>query len=343
MAKRQARPVDIEVVDAPASPDQQLVTTDGDKLREFLGGLSTFFKRAGELERAAKERLDRARQLTAPTDAASDEKLQVFIRETKTEITTAEEHWTITAVVHNLHRRLTSARGRTTGKDSKGIPIGMLDQAGAIAQTLHNRYVEDAKRKAREEEDRLRREAEERARQDRERELARLEEEAVKAEAASADLSERETSFTKLVAAGGNSSDAARTVGYKDPDAQAARLLKAPKIVAAIESLRQAANLRKQAAATAAMPVEVEKVEVRPDITRAAGSYDLTTWSGEVFDEDALVAAVLDPRTRATLGIPSDIVTIKATKINEYAGSMQELINKWPGVRAVKKTTTVGR
>lgn len=343
MAKKQARPVDIEVVDAPASPDQQLVSTDGDKLREFLGGLSRFFARAGEIERSAKERLDVARQFKAPTDAASDEKIQVALRETKAEIAVAEEHWTITAVVFNLHRRLTSARGRTTGKDSKGVPIGMLDQAVAILQNHHNRYTEDAKRKAREEEDRLNREAEERARADRERELARLEEEAVKAETQRQDLSERETTFAKLVAGGGNSSDAARTAGYKDPDAQAARLLKTPKIVEAIAQLRTAANLRKQATATRAMPVEVEKVEVRPDITKAAGSYDLTTWSAEVFDEDALVAAMLDPRTRATLGIPSDIVTVKPTKLNEYAGSLQELINKWPGVRAVKKTTTVGR
>lgn len=340
--KRQAaRPIDVEVLDAPASEDHELVAAEGTRLRTFLGGLVPFFKKAGEIERAAKERLDVARQLKAPTDAASDEKIQVFIRTVSTEIAGAEDHWSITTAVHGLHRMLTAARGRVTGKDSKGNPTGMLDQAKQLAQNLHNRYVEDAKRKAREEEDRLNREAEDRARQDREAELKRLEEEAVKAEAASPELSERERSFVDLVAFGRNSSDAARSAGYKNPDEQAARLLKTPKIVKAIDAKRQAAKIREQASATQAMPVQVEKAVVQPDVTRAAGAHDRTTHGAEITDEQALIVAVLDPMTRTRLGIPADIVMINPTKVNEYGKSLKELINTWPGVRHTKKTSTI--
>lgn len=343
MAQKQpaARLSDVEVVDEPASPDQQLVSTDGDKLRTFLGGLSTFFKRAGELERAAKERLDRARQLTPPTDAASDEKIQVFIRESKDEINVAEDHWTIAAVLHHLHRTVTTARSRTTGKDSKGTPLGMLDQAAQLAQNLHNRYVEDERRRADQEQDRLRRDAEQRARDDQAREAQRLDEEAVKAEAASPDLSERETTFVTLVAAGRYSSDAARIAGFKDPDAQAARLFKMPKIVAVIDGLRTAATLRQQASATRQMPLRVETPVVRPNISRAAGTHDRTTYAAEVYDTDLFMSALLDPRTRTTLGIPSDVATFDQVKLNENARSMKELISKWPGVRLKTNTSTV--
>jgi hypothetical protein len=343
MAKKQAArvaPIDIDVESAQASQDQQLVSTDSASLRSFLGGLTAFFTKAGELERAAKERLDMARQLKAPTDAASDEKIQHFIRDAKAEIKVVEDHWTITAVVHTLHRKLTAARNRVTSKDAKGLPVGMLDEAAAIAQKLHNRYVEDEQRRAKQEEDRLREEAEARARQDRENELARLEAQALALESTNPDLSERETTFTSRVAAGSNASDAARIAGYKDPDTQAVRLLKTPKIVSAIEGLRAAANLRKQATATKAMPVQVETTTVRPNITKAAGATDRTTHGAEVFDTDALIVAVLDPMMRTRLGIPADIVSINESKVNEYGGSLKELINTWPGVRHTKKTST---
>lgn len=341
-ATARAKPIDIEVLDAPAHPDQQLVTAAGDKLREFLGGLTRFFETAAQIERGAKERLDRAKQLKLPTDAAADEKIQLFIRESKDEITAAEEHWTITAVVHNLHRQLTSARGRSTGKDSKGVPIGMLDQAAAIAQNLHNTYTEAEKRRARAEEDRITREREDAARQEQARVAAQLEEQALAAEKKSPELSERETTFVDgILRLGLRATAAAERAGFKNPAAAGERLMNTPKISQALDAKKAATVLREQATATREMPVDVERHVERPNISRAAGGYDRTTWSGEVFDEDLIVAAVLDPRIRATLGIPADIVTINRVKINEYGSSMQELINKWPGVRAVKKTTTV--
>lgn len=341
-ATRKDKPIDVEVLDAPTNTDQQLVTTDGDKLREFLGGLTRFFTTAMQLERQAKERLDRARQLTPPADAESDVKIQTFIRESKAEIKVAEDHWTIAAVLHHLHRTVTAARGRTTGKDTKGVPTGMLDQAADIAQQLHNRYVEDENRKARLEEDRLRREAEDRARQDRERELARLEEQAVVAEGKSPELSERETSFVDLVfRLGLGNTDAARRAGFKNPEQAGERLMGTPKILAALDAKKRAAVIREQATATKEMPISIEAPSVRPNIIRTAGGFDRSTYSADIYDADAFISALLDPRTRTTLGIPADVATFLQPKMNEYATAMKELINKWPGVRLHKKTSTV--
>lgn len=342
MAKKQgARLPDIEVVEA--SDDQQLVRSESDKLRTFFGGLTAFFKTATAIEKTAKEQLDRARQLKPPTDSASDEKIQLFIRESKDQIGVAETHWNGPASsLHALHRLITAARGRVTGKDSKGNPTGMLDQAAGIAQRLHNRYVEDEQRRVREEQDRLNREAEERARVERERELARLEEDALKHEAAMPDLSERERLFVDYYTGPyQNASRAAQQAGFQNPDAQAARLLKTSKIVRAIEAKRKANTLRDQVAATRKMPLQVETERVQPNISRAAGVHDRTTHGAEVFDEQALLVAALDPMTRTRLGIPADIVTINRSKVNEYGGSLKELIDKWPGVRHTKKTTTV--
>lgn len=346
MAKRQAqasRPVDIEVVDAPASTDQSLITTSGDKLRTFLGGMSTFFKRAGEIERAAKERLERVRLLKppAPGDAAADEKLQIEIRTCRSEIKVAEEHWLITTAIHDLHRLMTSARGRTTGKDSKGNAIGMLDQAQAIAQRLHNDYVDAENRRVRAEEDRIRREREETARQEQERQAAQLEADAVKAEESSPELSERERQFVDRVHAGATPQRAAEAVGFRDALKTAARLTSSPKIQAALKAKEDAERLRNQATATREMPVEIEAPQVTRNVTRVAGGFDRSSYSAVVDDPDAFIAAVLDPRTRTTLGIPTDVVTFDQTKMNDYAKSMKTLIEKWPGVRLKKSTTTV--
>lgn len=316
----------------PANTDQALVSPDTDKLLDFMKGLARFFGRATELEKLAKERLDVAKQLKLkpPTNAAEDAKVQVAHRESKLARKQIDDHWGITAVVHGLHRKLTAARERGGA---------IADEATQITQALHNRYVEDANRKAREEQDRINREAEERARSDREKELARLEAEAVKAEAASADLSERETRFVELVSTDLNTPTvAARSVGYKDPELQAERLMKSPKILGAITAARSAAAIRKQATARREMPLDVERTTVKPDVTRATpGGFDRSTYSGEILDERRFVDAVCEGRD----GIPRDVLMINPVKLNEYARSMQELMNKWPGVRAKKTTTTV--
>jgi hypothetical protein len=332
MAKKTPKVHTPEVLPA-VRQDQQLISEDTTKLQGWLAaGVARFLVRAGELEALAKERLDVARQMKTkpPTTAEQDAKVQIELRSSKVARKQIDEHWTITQLVHQLHRRLTSMRE---------IGGGMADESATILQGLHNRYVEDAQRAAREEQDRINREAEERARVDREKELARLEAEAVKVEANSPALSERETRFVELVASDLNTPTvAARAAGYKDPDVQADRLMKAVKIIAAIAAKRIAADVRKQADARRAMPLEVEVETVRPDVTRATpGGFDRATWSGEVLDAKKFRDAVFE----GAHGIPRDVLMIDPTKLNEYARSMHEKMNVWPGVRAKKTTTTV--
>lgn len=342
MAKKKPAPApDIEVLPADTTPDpetQQLTTATG-QLQTFLGSMARFITGATELEKRAKEQLDIAKQLKAPTNGDEDAHVQVVIRNAKLTRKQIDEHWGIAQVVHGIHRMMTARR-------EKGGQLA--DQAAQTAQTLHNRYVDEQNRKAREETERLRREAVAREEEERAREQERLEAEAVKREEASTDLSEREKAFVDFLVldihAGttqGNPQRAAERAGYRDALKTAARLTSSPKIQAAVKAKQEAEAIRKQAAARKNRPSEVHVEPVRPDISRAPGSFDRSTYSAEVFDVDQFMAALLDPVQRTRLGIPADIATFQQTKLNEHARDLKELMNKWPGVRAVKKTTTV--
>jgi hypothetical protein len=190
-----------------------------------------------------------------------------------------------------------------------------------------------------EENERRRQEAERNARIEREREQAELEQKAIEAEEASPTLSEREEAFVNSqIALGLGPTDAARRAGFKNPEQAAERLMKLAKIREALDAKKRAAAIREQAAAKKEQPVDVQFEEERPNITRATpGGFDRTSHSGEVLDERLFVEAVIGGRH----GIPADVLMVNQAKLNEYARSMQELINRWPGVRHKKTTTTV--
>jgi hypothetical protein len=306
----------------------QVATTEGGLVATFLKGLTEFFNRARDLEAGAKRTLEEARKWKAPTNGDQYKALVERVRAATAAKREIEEHWQITATVSRFHRRLTAARERG---------ITLLDEATALGTQLHNAYAEQERRRAREEEDRQRREAEERARLDRERELARLDAAALDAEAQSADLSDREARFVDYYTGPYPSpARAAQQAGYKNPDHAAAKLLSLDKILKAIEAKRDALRLREQAAAKRTAPVEIERVSVKADVAKG----DTSRWSADVFDAGLLIAAVLDPLTRTRLGIPADVVTVDAVKLNEYARALHEQLDRWPGVRA-KKTTSI--
>lgn len=332
MAKKQATSKaapDVEVVDAPANDEQTLVAADTNKLRTFMAGMVKFFTTAAALETKAKGQLAIAKALKPPVDAESDAAVQVVIRDSKMARTAINEHWSIATVVHGLHRRMTAARERG------GV---LADQAATIAQNLHNRYVEDAKRKAREEEERINREREQAAAAERQRQLDELERDALMREMEMENLSEREQRFVELVWQGFNTpATAARNVGYAKPEQQGARLMESEKIKKAIAAKQDAERVRTQARAIADKPLEVRRETVAADVTKATGTGgDTTRWSGEVLDERLFIEAVVGGRH----GIPLDCLTINQSKLTEYATSMHELIDRWPGVRAKKTTTT---
>ena len=60
-----------------------------------------------------------------------------------------------------------------------------------------------------------------------------------------------------------------------------------------------------------------------------------TTYSAIIFNADAFVAAAVT----GGFGIPADCLMPNPVKLNEYARSLRERIDAWPGVRLSKKTS----
>lgn len=323
MAKKAATPevLDMALVDVSAE-DQKLVADAGMAIRTFFSGLAAFFGTARDLEVTAKANLEKAKTLKAPTNGDEDAVIVEFVRDVAAHNKQVEDHWGITAIVSGFHRKLTAKRTLATSAD---------EEARKIGTGLHNTYTEAERRRAAAETERQRRENEQRALDEQNAKAAALEAEAVAREEASAGLSEREQMFVDLYVLNGNVLQAAQRAGYKDAMKQAARLITLPKIAAAIKAKQEAMTLRQQATAERAKPVEVETVQVKAD-TNTRG--DTTTWSGEVLDAQALVEAFRSGK----YGIPADVLTVNAVKLNEYARSLHERMDLWPGVRANKKT-----
>lgn len=308
------------------SPEVAAVNAEGSKILAFVTSLVTFLTRARELEVRANETLEAARAIKPVKDAAGDLAVKEFVRRANADRKELEDHWSITTVIHAFHKRLTAARNRAL------LP---LETAVGIGTRLHTDYVEAEARRVREEQERKRREEEERAAEERRRELEELERQALAAEESSEELSEREQVFVDAyVRNGGRGVEAARAAGYKDAFKQSARLLTFTKILKAIEGKQQAEAIRQQKDAVASLPLETKAVEVT---SRADTSGDRKTKSAVVFDEGAFIAAVLEGK----LGIPTDCLTIRQTKLNEYARSFGKIINSWPGVRYEEKTTVI--
>jgi len=318
-----AKKTDVKVPEVVESGELALVAAEGSALERFVVGLRQFFSEALQFESAARQTLGRAKQWKAPTSKEEDQVLVDRVRQANADKAVIEKHWQITQVVHRFHRRLTAARDRG---------VGPLEEAVGIGNALHNGYAEVERRRAREEEDRLRREAEERARKARDKELADLEKQAVAAEEASQDLSERERRWVaEWFRNGGNATAAARFAGFQDPIATAARLTTSPKIRAAIEAQRSADILAAQLEAKKAAPLEVKSAKVEAEVA----SGDASRWCCEILDETVLIAAVIGGKH----GIPWDVLMVSQVKLNEYARGMHEQLDRWPGVRAHKKTT----
>lgn len=327
MARGKVGASEPEVIDAIATtdPDELFVQQAGLAVSGFLQGLGAFFTRARDIEHAAVSRLERAKQLTVPTSADEDVRMQEFVRETTAAAKEAIAHWNICQAVSGFHRRLTSARQRA---------VDANEQANAIANALHNRFVDAEKRRAAEEQDRLRREAEAKAQADRAAELARQEELAAKAEADAPTLSEREAVFVDLIIAGNKPSLAAQRAGFKNPATVGPQLLERPKVASAIEAKEKAAAIRTQAAAIKEQPLDVQHETVQPNLPKASGASDRTYHGAKVLDEDALLNAVFSGK----YGIPRDVLVVDHAKVNAYGKDLKALINKWPGVQYTKNT-----
>lgn len=322
-----------EVIDvAPVDQDVSTALEAGSQVTAFLAGVRQFFARANQLEAAALATRDYARSLPFATSAADDEIAQQLVVTSNANRRTIVEHFGVTSVLHNLHKRVVARR-------EKGVAL--LEEAAMLGNTIHNKWVSDENRRVAAEQDAKRREAEQRAREDRERVLAELEAAAVAREEEAGDLSDREQSFVNYHVAGGfqgNATRQAEAAGFKDGMKSAARLLSLPKIQKAIKAKLDAAAIREQATARKEAPLYVDDVpEVKPNISRAAGTHDRTTWGGEVLDGEATIEAFRQGKH----GIPGDLFMINPAKLNEYGRALHERLDLWPGVRHTKKTGVV--
>lgn len=310
------------------SPEMTEFVTLSSRLRELLAKATEFFRGARERETKALATLEDAKRLKAPKDAKADEGLQLWTKACINAKKENEAYWAdVTRGLDGLHRRAVAGRKRS---------VDPLDAAIKIGNELHNGFVDEAERKAKIEQDRIRKAAEDKAAEDRARELDELERLAVEGEQASAELSSRERAFAERMAAlgpgepmDGPAEAAAKAVGYRDPGKQAGRLLASVKVLEAIEGLRTAQAARSQAAAVSSVPVVASTPSVAPNVVKASGVSRRTYYSAEITDPVALRAAVDAGK------VPADVLVFSQPKLNDYADSLKEGINAWPGVRLV--------
>lgn len=332
MAKKSVRTNAPAPADALTLIDQQdlaLLQDTSAVVVEFLQRAGVWMQECKALDEQATVALARAKAMPKPSDAASDELAQRYVRSTADELKTLEaKHGELVDPVNKLHKFLTSRRKASADK---------LVEAKGIYQTLHNTYVAAEKRRVDEENERRRQEAEAQERERRRLEQEQLEREALEAEAQLEGLSAREQAFVDAYVAGRDGLAAARIAGYAEPMKQAARLLASVKVRAAIDALVTAHSARSKAVELSEAPLEVEFVEATADINRAPGASDRTLKSCRIVNPEQFRAAVI----LGQHGIPHDTLEPAQTVLNNYARRLGKVINGWPGVELVEKPITV--
>ena len=233
--------------------------------------------------------LQQAHGLTI-TDKASHGACRQFIKDAKAMRRTIADHYA------TIKKPLNEARN--TVLDMEKQHLAPIDEAIALAERVDVAFVREQQRLEQAEADRLRREAEAAEQARRDAAAAEAEAEALKLEASSSVLSERERTFIRLVLNSDRSPrailNACKVAGYKDPQAMAAKLLKSEKINAAMAQAEQAAAIRRQSEAAQVAPVIVEVPAVASEIAQVSGT-SLRTYYGcdSQVDLKALAAAVL--------------------------------------------------
>jgi hypothetical protein len=188
MAKAtKARTTTAELVEQK-DDDLSFTLQAGSAVVAFLKTAAEFFTRAKKLEDTAIEVLKFGKSLTAPTSGEEDVEVQKFITRCNTGAKTVDAHWDgteqapgITRILYRLHRRATQRRD---------VAVKALKEAAEIGNRLHNGWTAKERERVERENRERQRLADEKAREDRERELAALERERVKAEVRHRDRGE---------------------------------------------------------------------------------------------------------------------------------------------------------
>lgn len=175
-----------------------------------------------------------------------------------------------------------------------------LARAIALVDARITGYVREQERIEREAAAAAQREAEAREQARRDAEAAEAEAAALKLEASSNVLSEREQTFVSLFTASPIRSieaalKCAKRAGYKDPAATIDRFLEPDsKIHTAIAHIDKAAAIRRESEAKQAAPIVVEAVAVDSEIAKVAGVSQRTYYACGDVDLKALILAVAE-------------------------------------------------
>src|SRR5262245_26263470 len=102
------------------NPDEAFLVDAGRQVVDFLKQLAGFFSSAQRMEGTAKQVLDAAKLLLQPTSGNEDVLVQEFIKTANSEKKAVLEHWKITALVSQFHKRLTGRRD---------VAVKMLEEA----------------------------------------------------------------------------------------------------------------------------------------------------------------------------------------------------------------------
>ena len=278
--------------------------------------------------------LQRAHGITI-TDKATHAECRQFIKDAKALRRTVAEHYAA------IKKPLNEARN--TVLDMEKQHLAPIDEAIALAERVDVAFVREQQRIEQAEADRLRREAEAAEQARRDEAAAEAEAEALKLEASSAVLSEREQKFVSLWIRdyGGKSAtstyDCALFAGYKD-GAYGERLLANPKIQTAITDARQAAAIRRQSEAAQAARIIVEVTPVASEIASVAGT-SLRTYYGcdSQVDLRALMGAVLDGR------VPMEAIQPNMVYLNAQARMLKATFpSVYPGCKLAQRDGVTG-
>ena len=313
-------------------------------VRSLEGGITTFFLGAGQFFTLARQfRMDakgvlaRAQALTIPTDDDGAKTVQRVVIDSNNVKKGNAEHWEpITKMFHKVHRLMTSGRGEADID---------ADSSARIGNRLHSDYIAEKERKARLEQQRLDAIARANAQREQEAIERRLEEERLRLEDQSPDLSDREHQFVAAYDRHGDSVRAERESGYQP--GHGVKLLARVKIQSALDLLVKKREVAQQQAAAKAAPVQsVAVAPVRPSTAFAVGAGSRKQRGAQVFDESALIEAILaqcvTPPADGVPIIPTDVLTIRHPKVNEYARSLGRAVNSWPGVRYTEESKVTG-
>jgi hypothetical protein len=336
MAKRQTPQDPVTDLVPAEQTDLQFIESVAASVSTWFRGLPDFFKKADAIDKAAAGVLADAKKAAPPKTAEEDEALQKRIQRCNQGKAVAELHWDgtkdapgITALFHRLHRRSTSRRDKS---------IKALDEAAGIYNRQHNDFVREATRKAEAERLRLQAIADRDAEEKRQAALDELEAMAIKGEAASDSLSDREKVFVENVVRGVGAAAAANRAGYRDHEARAKLLMASKKIQRAIAGLQEAAALRQQLSSVAAAPIERTVVDVAPDVIKAAGTQSRTNVSVVIHNAQAFIGAAISGK----FGIPIEALCIDESRLRKFAKDLPaETVNRWPGIEVVETDKVV--